>query len=154
MSLSLVFSHYSSISYCHIRGVCILPGCQIPDGYKHSQFNQNYIQSLSEYFHVVALEDAIKTQFLDRAKIIIINSEGSGSAASQESDSAQSAEELRSAAPRHSRRASDHTFLLDSCRLDCIGLNTTYLDFRPPLHTGPSATPRAQRLGGPARPGR
>ncbi len=45
VSLSLVFSHCSSISYCHIRGVCILPGCQIPDGCKRSQFNQNYVQS-------------------------------------------------------------------------------------------------------------
>ena len=40
-----MFSHCSSISYCHIRGVCILPGGQIPDGCKHSQFNQNYDQS-------------------------------------------------------------------------------------------------------------
>ena len=28
-----------SLSHCHFRGVCILPGGQIPDGGKHSQFN-------------------------------------------------------------------------------------------------------------------
>ena len=28
-----------SLSHCHFRGVCILPGGQIPDGCKHSQFN-------------------------------------------------------------------------------------------------------------------
>jgi hypothetical protein len=46
VSLRLVFSLCSPISYCHFRGVCILPGRQIPDGCKHSQFNQNYHQSL------------------------------------------------------------------------------------------------------------
>ncbi len=35
-----------SLSHCHFRGVCILPGRQIPDGCKHSQFDQNYNQSL------------------------------------------------------------------------------------------------------------
>ena len=34
-----------SLSYCHIRGVCTLPGRQIPDGGKHSQFHRNYNQS-------------------------------------------------------------------------------------------------------------
>ncbi len=33
------------LSHCHFRGVCILPGGQIPDGGKHSQFHRNYKQS-------------------------------------------------------------------------------------------------------------
>ena len=37
-----MFSHCSSISYCYIRGVCILPGRQIPDGCKHSQFSLKF----------------------------------------------------------------------------------------------------------------
>ena len=41
VSLFYVISH----CHCHIRGVCTLPGCQIPDGGKHSQFHRNYNQS-------------------------------------------------------------------------------------------------------------
>jgi hypothetical protein len=45
VSLFRVVSLCSPISHCHFRGVCILPGRQIPDGCKHSQFNWNYVQS-------------------------------------------------------------------------------------------------------------
>ena len=34
-----------SLSHCHFRGVCTLPGRQIPDEGKHSQFHWNYNQS-------------------------------------------------------------------------------------------------------------
>ncbi len=47
MSLFRVISFCSPISHCHFRGVCILPGRQIPDGCKHSQFHWNYNQSPS-----------------------------------------------------------------------------------------------------------
>ncbi len=77
VSLSLVFSHCSSISYCHIRGVCILPRRQIPDGCKHSQFIRTTInQTTSQRGRCSCRDSARRAQGGRRPRPALANARG------------------------------------------------------------------------------